>query len=109
MSTKANLIEHVAVGEFGYPVYLQVIDANSDPIDISIYTDYFVRVRTPDSLKTIQYDATLVGGGTDGRLSFTFADGDIDRPGVWNGIIRMTAATAEVKSELFEMVVLSAL
>lgn len=109
MSTKANLIEHVAVGEYGYPLYLQVIDANSDPIDISLYSAYYVILRSPDSLKTITYTATLVGGGTDGRLSFIFANGDIDRPGVWNGIIKMTAESALVKSELFEMVVLSAL
>ena len=65
MSTKANLIEHVIVGEYGYPVYLRLIDEKSVDVPINGYDTFQVILRSPDKLKTVTYTATLYSDGTD--------------------------------------------
>jgi len=102
---KLNLIENIIVGEYGAPVFLQLVDGKSDPIDISSYTTREVLLRSPDSLKTITYTAPLFFTGEDGKIYFTPASGDIDREGEWTGMIRLTATGIVTKSEHIRMIV----
>jgi hypothetical protein len=110
MSTRANLIENVITGEYGSAIFLVLVDENTDPMDISMYTGWQVILRSPDQLKTLTYTATLVSDGTDGKLYFTPAAAtDIDRAGKWKGMIKLTATTLVTKSEIFDMIVIDSL
>jgi len=102
---KANLIENVIVGEYGYPVFLHLIDENSDNVDISIYDSYSVILRSPDDLKTVTLTGTLFSDGTDGKLYFTLTSGDIDREGTWKGMVKLTdnSPSAVAKSHVFDI------
>jgi len=110
MSTKANLIENVIVGEYGYPVFLALVDENTDPISLAGYDTIQVVLRSPDKLKTITSTATLYSDGKDGKLYFTPGSTDIDRAGTWKCMIKMIATGVSVaKSEIFDMVVIDSL
>lgn len=108
--TKANLVENVVVGEYGYPIYLWLVDEDNIDVDISSYNTIQVLLRSPDDLKLVTYTASLFSDGTDGRLTFTPASGDLDRPGVWSGIVKLTVTSTSVtKSQPFELVIDSTL
>jgi hypothetical protein len=109
-TTKANLIENVIVGEYGYPVFLHLVDELNASIDISAYDTFQVLLRTPDDLKLVTYSATLFSDGTDGKLYFTPAATDIDRSGTWHGMVKLTdTGTAVAKSQPFDMKVTNTL
>lgn len=109
-SAKANLIENVIVGEYGYPVFLHLVDENNDDQDIRAYDTFQVILRSPDDLKTVTYTATLFSDGSDGKLYFTPASGDIDRSGTWHGMVKLTdTGVAVAKSQLIDMEVINTL
>ncbi len=103
-SRRANLIENVIVGEYGYPVFLHVVDEDNDNVDLRMYDTIQVLIRTPDDLKTVTYTASLFSNGADGKIYFIMANGDIDRPGTWHGMIKFTDTNVAVtKSQPFDM------
>jgi hypothetical protein len=109
-SKKANLIENVIVGEYGYPVFLHLVDENNDDVNLTSYDILQVLLRTPDDLKTVTYTATLFSDGTDGKIYFTPATTDLDRAGTWKGMVKLTDTGVNVtKSQPFDMEVLSTL
>jgi hypothetical protein len=109
-SKRANLIEHVIVGEYGYPVFLHLVDENNDDVNILSYDILQVVLRTPDDLKTVTYTATLFSDGTDGKLYFTPTSTDIDRAGTWKGMVKLTDTGVSItKSQPFDMEVESTL
>jgi hypothetical protein len=100
MSTPlVNTITGVVVGEYGSPLIEQLVDADGVLTDISSYngtkTLYF---RSPDSLKTVTATATFLSDGTDGKVTWSFANGDIDRPGKWTGQIVLNKTGVVAKS-----------
>lgn len=106
-SKKANLVENVIVGEYGYPVFLHMVDENNDDVDITSYDVLQVMLRSPDDLKTVTYTASLFSDGTDGKIYFTPTETDLDRAGTWHGMIKLTDTGVSIsKSQPFEMEVL---
>jgi hypothetical protein len=110
MARKVNLVENIVVGEYGYPIYLRLVNDLSDAVDISGYDTVEVIIRTPDDVKTITYTAYIVTTGVDGKLYFVPADGDLDRPGEWTGLIKLTnTAVGVTKSQPFVISILESL
>lgn len=109
-STKSNLIENVIVGEYGYQVFLHLVDELNDSQDITVYDTFQILLRSPDDLKLVTYTATLFSDGRDGKLYFIPQSGDIDRAGVWHGMVKLTDTGAAItKSQMFDFVVSSTL
>jgi len=109
-NSRANLIENVIVGEYGYPVFLHLVDEDNESMNISVYDTFQVMLRTPDDLKLVTYTATLFSDGTDGKLYFTPASGDIDRSGTWKGMVKLTdTGVAVAKSQPIDMKVVNSL
>lgn len=100
-----NKITDLAVGMYGTPIYIKLVDDNELPIDLSTYTSISVVVRTPDELKTVNLSATLYSMGMDGILYVTPSTGDLDRAGKWTGQIVMQTASSLLKSDVFTMLV----
>lgn len=93
--TQLNVIEGIVQGQYGEAITLQVVDDDGNGIDISGYTtSKAVTLRDPASMKTLSYSASFSTDGTDGKVYFTPAAGGIDREGVWEGQIKLEAASA---------------
>ena len=63
-------------------VVVQVVDANSAPVDLSGATETFLLVEKPD-LTTAVYAAALTNGGADGRISYALDASDLDQSGFY--------------------------
>jgi len=103
----ANKVENITTFSYGQSIILTLKDP--DPPhgaqDISSYTTRTVVVRSPDQSKTVTATASFVTDGTEGKISFFFADGDIDRHGKWSGQVKLEKTSVELRSSLFEMIV----
>lgn len=99
----ANQLNGIKLGDFGEILVLTMKDKDGTVQDISSFTTRQVIVRTPDKLKTVTRTATFTTDGTDGKLDFSFADGDIDRPGLWEGQVVLSKTGMERRSDIFDM------
>lgn len=99
-----NKIKGLVVGQYGESVSLTVVDKNGSVVDISTYTSGItVSLRDPKSLKTVAFTGTFVTDGTDGKVRFTPASGDLDRPGTWEGQITLTKASTVARTRVFSV------
>lgn len=102
--TEMNKIKGLVVGQYGEGVSLTVVDKNGNAIDISAYTSGItVYLRDPQSLKTLTYTGSFVTDGTDGKVLFTPASGDIDRAGRWEGQIKLDKTSASALTRVFDV------
>jgi hypothetical protein len=101
MRTPSEVYWGTSVGEFGKNIVITIVDTNNTPVDISSYTTRQVIVRSQDDIKTVTKTATFVLSGSDGRLQFSFATGEIDRPGEWNAQVVLSKTGATFKSQVF--------
>lgn len=101
-----NVLEGVVQYEFGETVTLTLVDEVGTVVDISAYTgtDEVVFVHK-DKQTTVTRTLSLVGGGTGGQVSFTFAAGNIIKSGEWKGQIKLrnSGETAITFSKTFVM------
>lgn len=105
MTTEINKVAGVYVGEYGDPIILTLIN-NGVVQDVSAYsTSQAVRLLSPDELKELTYVASFVTDGSDGKVQFTPANGDIDREGKWTGQVILNAAAAQARSKIFTVIV----
>lgn len=102
-NAELNKIKGLVVGQFGESVSLTVVDKNGSAVDISSYTTSLqVVLRDPLTLKTLTYsDASFYSDGTDGKVVFTPASGDIDRSGEWEGQIKLEKSTGVALTRVF--------
>lgn len=99
-----NKIEGIVTGQYGEAIQLQVVDDDGNAVDISSYTtSKVVTLRDPFTLKTLSLAATFVTTGTDGKIQFTPAAGNIDRPGTWEGQVKLEAASAVALTRIFDV------
>lgn len=105
-----NVIKGLTAGQFGEDVQLQISDDDAVAVDISSYTGITVYLRDPFTLKLLNYTGSFVNSGTDGLIKFTpTAATEIDRPGVWEGQVRLTAASVQAFTSLFTVTVQKAI
>lgn len=105
MATETNKLEGLFVGEFGDIITITLVDDDNVAVDISSYTGTItVKAISPDELKTVSWTGAFSTDGTDGKVKFTPADGDIDREGDWKAQVKLTISTTNVaKSYVFTM------
>lgn len=100
-----NKIRGLVVGQYGTPITITVTDSDGVAVDLSSYSPFTVTLRDPTDSKTIQYTAEFVTSGTDGKLKFTPASGDIDIDGIWHGQIKLQKANVVEYTQTFEVTV----
>lgn len=99
-----NKIEGITVGQYGDAITLTVVDKNGTAVDVSAYTtSLLVTLRDPHTLKSVACTGSFVTDGTDGKIQFTPAAGDIDRPGKWEGQIKLEKASAIAITRIFTL------
>lgn len=97
-----NKITGIVVGQFGEAISLTVVNKLGTAVDISSYTTSIsVTIRDPLTLTSRTYSGSFVTDGTDGKIQFTPSAGDIDRPGVWEGQIKLEKASAIAITRVF--------
>lgn len=101
-------IANVVVGNFGTKIVLTMVDGDGTVVDVSSYTGTLtVTFTKPDSAGTQAFTLTFNTDGTDGKLKFTPASGEIDTKGEWNGTVELkVGATVVARSAPFIMGVL---
>ena len=106
MTVTIEPILGVMVGSYGQTITLTVVDDDGIVQDVSGYTNIIIVAQSPDgranSTATGSYGTNL---GTDGEISFSWADGDIDRSGTWIIQVEFSTANEVFKTQPAEMVV----
>jgi hypothetical protein len=101
MAAKA-IVKGVVCGEFGKTITLTCKDEDGAVQDISAYTGTKTVVARSPSQKVVTATASFYGTGTDGKVTFSFASGDIDELGEWDGQLELLiGTTAKAKSYPF--------
>ena len=92
--TQINVLEGVVQHEFGETVTLTLIDQDTGlALDVSAYDGTKeVVFRHKDGQTTVTRTLSFSGGGTDGKVTFTFASGNIIKPGTWKGQVKLRNA-----------------
>lgn len=93
-----NNIEGVVMDSFGINIEILLVDKSREPVDVSSFTDRKIFVRTPDNTKTVERTLFFVTDGSDGRVRFTFGEGDLDRYGAWTASLEFIKTGAKLVS-----------
>lgn len=94
----------IVVGSYGQTIVVTLKDSDGNVQDISAFTGTKQAVaRSPDEKKVVTAAASFTTDGTDGKVQFSFASGDIDRPGDWSMQIVLNKTGAIAKSYTFTM------
>ena len=86
------------VGEFGKSITITLQNAAGVAVDISSYTTRTVEVRFKN--KVISKTATFLTNGTDGKLTFNFAAGDLSEDGDWELQVGLSKTGELTKSDI---------
>ena len=75
----------VVVGSYGQGITITIVNEDGVAQDVSGYTTITIVGLSPDerTTKTATADYATANNGTDGKISFSWADGDIKRSGTW--------------------------
>ena len=77
------------VGDFGLAINLTVADAKGIFIDISAASDTDYEIEDPNrNISTVA--ASFVTDGSDGKLTYVLADGDLNESGRWKVRVKIT-------------------
>lgn len=97
-------IKGIVAGQYGDAIILTVVDKDGTAVDISSYTTSItVTLRDIFTLKTVNSTGSFVSDGTDGRVQFTPAAGELDRAGTWEGQIKLEKASAVAMTKVFSI------
>lgn len=91
-------LENLAKGYYGREVVVTVQEDGS-AVDVSEFTTRVVVLRAPGGAAVKEKVAAFVSDGTDGQLTFTFADGDLDAVGEWLLQVQLTKVVEEVTTQ----------
>ena len=91
-------IKGIMVGSFGQEIVLTVINEDGAAQDVSGYGTITVAGLSPDQTKPITATGSYATGnnGTDGKVKFKWASGDIDRKGTWQVQVEFLDGTTEL-------------
>lgn len=88
--------DDITAGDFGWDARL-LVRQDGVALDISSYTTRQYLLRDPSGNEAT-VTAAFATDGTDGLLSYTVADGDIDEPGRWTVRARISKSGALLTS-----------
>ena len=92
----------ITVGEFGKTVTITLQDAAGTAVNISSYTTRTVELVSPSG-KKLSKTAAFQTDGTNGKITFSFASGDVDKDGIWKGQVYLSKTGEQSKSAIFEV------
>ena len=105
-----GIIRGVAVGSFGQTLLITLKDEDGVIQDVSAFSGIRTAIAlTPDKRDTKTASVSFNATGSDGVVSWTWADGDIDRPGDWEVQIVLNSGSARIKTFIAKMPVIPAL
>ena len=105
-----GIIRAVAVGSFGQTFLITLTDEDGVIQDVSAFSGTkTVIALTPDKRETKTAVVSFNGTGSDGVVTWVWADGDIDRPGDWELQIVLNSGSARIKTFIAKMPVIPAL
>ena len=99
----------VMVGSYGQLCQLTCVDRKGAAQDVSGFTSIRVIAMPPDSRQSMYATGAYVTDGSDGKVQFSWVDGDIDREGNWSLQIEFAKTGVRALSYLGEMQVGTAL
>ena len=74
---------HIRVGDIGTVFIVTVIDCDTGlPIDVSAATTKTIKLLLPD-LSVLEKAASFTTDGTNGKIQYTIASGDLSQSGRW--------------------------
>jgi hypothetical protein len=94
-------IKGINVGSYGQVIAVTCVDADGVVQDVSGYTTMNAVAVSPDGRKTVVATVTYTsspGDGTTGLVQWSFANGDIDRPGIWTVQLEFSKTNVMAKS-----------
>jgi hypothetical protein len=85
--------------DYGYTIELTYIDADTDAAaDISAFTvGQTLILEDPDGAQS-EKSAAFDTDGSDGVVTYTVADGDIDQAGAWRLRLKLESASSIIRS-----------
>jgi len=92
-------LNYIVADDYGQVITLTVLDTDtSAAADISGYATT-IQIQLKDPTGNIATEtATYLTDGSDGKIVYTLASGDIDESGRWHIRAKVTAATAVLSS-----------
>ncbi len=107
---RLGIIRGIAMGSYGQTILVTLKDLDGNVQDVSALNSTKTALATsPGKTKDITATVSFNTDGSDGKVSWVWADGDIDRSGDWEVQIVLNSATARVKSFIGQMPVIPAL
>jgi len=103
-----NILEGVVAMEFGETITLTIVDKSGKAIDISSYDGTKeVTFRHKDGQTTVTRTLSFLTDGSDGKVTFSFASGNIVKAGEWRGQVKLRNAGETIISfsKTFTMIV----
>lgn len=81
---KIGVIYGISVGSYGQTIIVTLKDLDGVAQDISAYDgNKYAIALDPTRRSTVQATATFTTDGTDGKVQWSWADGDMSRAGDW--------------------------
>lgn len=88
----------IHLNDIGTQFTITIKDCNSNAIDISASTSLQVIFKKPSG-STLTKDGTFYTDGTDGKISYTTVDGDLNEIGSWKIQAQVIALNGSWKSD----------
>ena len=94
-------LDRITSEDYGQTLTITIIDTDTETAaDISAYTTAKqVFLRDPSGNVSAALTAAFETDGSDGVITYTLANGNIDEPGMWHICARVTSGTAVLTSE----------
>ena len=94
-------MDKITAKDYGQVITIAIKDTDTDAAaDVSAYTTaQQVFLEDPDGNVSSALTAAFDSDGSDGLVTYTIADGDIDAPGMWHICTRLTSGSAVLTSE----------
>jgi len=83
-------------GSYGSQIIIELRE-DGRAVDVSGFSSYSVYLRSPSGT-TITKSAQPYTDGTDGRITFQIAQGDLSEPGIWWLQAEVADATRSIRS-----------
>lgn len=78
-------MKEVRLNDIGVIIELTIKDQDNAVVDLSVASTLQIKLTTPAQTNiTTAKTATLSGSGTDGKLRYVTADGDLNEIGIWS-------------------------
>lgn len=96
--------KEIRLGDVGTQFIVTVKSANGSIVDISGFTTYEIFFKKPNGESETK-TAALYTDGTDGKITYTTVDGDIDVAGLWRMQARLSNLNSQYSSDIVMFIV----